>query len=487
MGTLQSELLKIKIKQEKEERHKQIEKSKQKLQPLEKRHLHSSQQEDLELYIGIDFGTSFIKVCVRDLTTDESVAIKLFQHKDGLTPTTILYDKNTDILRLLHNTELPKPKDSQIILPYLKLLVADMERIDGRGLKQKDIEAITVWLLSTVIAETKLHFKIQESERCKGKHLVWTGVNMGVPVDFFNSEIESKFKHLLNCALFIANDREITKKPELSFYREYLNSLKDVKENYSLNGDEDVSVYPEIAAAVNSFIFRRDMREGYYAYFDIGGGTLDGIVFANQSIDGEQKIDVITGKIEPLGVDKVCHSLITETIHPDVYADNINSMKKKLMKEDLPHEVQLTVRPHASRAAHDIHSFVAQVVMPLKKRDQLMQLQKQESISLYIGGGGYYSMWYHHTILGVYSSHQHQSCNMPTYIEKQSYTVEALYPKDNSIDHKRFLIAYGLSIPPGEAVTLTGLPSNHPDEDLKTNINPRDYDGIAREKYGEIL
>jgi hypothetical protein len=39
----------------------------------------------------------------------------------------------------------------------------------------------------------------------------------------------------------------------------------------------------------------------------------------------------------------------------------------------------------------------------------------------------------------------------------------------------------------GRGVFLRGLPSNHPDEDLNTNINPRDYDGIARGRYGKIL
>jgi len=342
-------------------------------------------------------------------------------------------------------------------------------------------------LLSSVIEETKYHFRIQEPERCKGKRLVWTGINMGVPVDFFHSDIEDKFKQLLNCALFVANDNKITKKPELSFYRDYLHSLNDVREDYSINGHEEVSVYPEIAAAVNSFIFKRDIREGYHAYFDIGGGTLDGIVFANKSIDGEQKIEVITGKIEPLGVDKVCHRLVQETTHREVYNANMHTMKTQLMTSEPPHEVQLTVRLPHSCTTHDIQCYVAKVIMPLKKKDKLKQLQKQESIPLYIGGGGYYSEWYHHNIMGVHSSHQHRNCGMPTYVEKKSHTVEALYPKNGTIDHKRFLIAYGLSIPPGEAVTLTGLPSEHPDEDIKTEINPWDYDGIAREHYGEIL
>jgi len=53
----------------------------------------------------------------------------------------------------------------------------------------------------------------------------------------------------------------------------------------------DCHAIPEIAAAVQSFISSRDAQPGVYVYFDIGGGTVDGVAFNYVNRDGEKTLN----------------------------------------------------------------------------------------------------------------------------------------------------------------------------------------------------
>ena len=488
MGNLQSELLKMKFQKEKKARDENRKKQNKLINKIGHKHGTYAREESLELYIGIDFGTSYIKVCVRDLGREESVVMKLFGHRDGLLPAGVLLNRNTGLLSVKNSTYQYQTLSKKVVhIEYLKLLLAGLEPRDDELLSEAEMKAAAVWLLSAVIAETKKEFRIQEMERCKGKKLNWMGINLGIPTDFFNSDIEKRFNVILNYALFIANEDKIVKKPDMHYFSEYLEVMEKTSDGESLNGNEQISVYPEIAAAANSFVFNRDVRPGYYAYFDIGGGTLDGIVFHFRDRDGGKEIDVVTGKVEPLGVEKTCYRLIHETDGREIIGENMKSMKTALMSGTAVHEVNIKVDLASCRASKDVQKQVSMVMMPLKKRDQLKELNRQDSIPMYIGGGGSYSTWYHTHIIGTHAIHKHGSCGMPKYLERPLADVEHLYPRDGSVDHRRFLIAYGLSIPPGEDVVLKGLPRDHPDADLVTDISHIDYEGIAMEKYGELV
>ena len=54
-------------------------------------------------------------------------------------------------------------------------------------------------------------------------------------------------------------------------------------------GPTDFHVVPEIAAAIQSFVYSREAAPNKYIYFDIGGGTMDGVAFRFLNIRGRQK------------------------------------------------------------------------------------------------------------------------------------------------------------------------------------------------------
>ena len=67
----------------------------------------------------------------------------------------------------------------------------------------------------------------------------------------------------------------------------------------------DFHAIPEIAAAVQSFVMSREAVPGIYVYFDIGGGTVDGVAFNYLNYGGERRINFYSGKVEPLGVSAI--------------------------------------------------------------------------------------------------------------------------------------------------------------------------------------
>ena len=49
---------------------------------------------------------------------------------------------------------------------------------------------------------------------------------------------------------------------------------------------------------MNSFATSREARERIYIFFDIGGGTLDGVAFHIHRDDGEVKVNFLSGEFE---------------------------------------------------------------------------------------------------------------------------------------------------------------------------------------------
>ena len=55
----------------------------------------------------------------------------------------------------------------------------------------------------------------------------------------------------------------------------------------------DFHAIPEIAAAVQSFVMSREAVPGVDVYFDIGGGTIDGVAFNYLNYGGERRINFL--------------------------------------------------------------------------------------------------------------------------------------------------------------------------------------------------
>tara|TARA_R110002124_G_scaffold8655_6_gene45784 strand:- start:1800 stop:3263 length:1464 start_codon:yes stop_codon:yes gene_type:complete len=435
-------------------------------------------KQPLHINLGIDFGTSFTKVCYRDLGTEETgvVVFEDFSEDDGLIPTIISID---DEGYLYIGEECPD-KTNCISIKYIKMMLADMPInddlpvINGVNLNnRKCVYALASWFLSSVIKLSQEWVSQNETNRLINREPVWSA-NVGVPVEHYDSDALQTFQKVLGIAwLWVKNDNAPAAVTELVTC--YENAAKKLKSE-----NIDFHAVPEIAAAVQSFIISREAVPGVYVYFDVGGGTLDGVAFKFLNEDGERQINFYSGKVSSLGIAKLSASL--------------SSSPSPANLEDFDEIIKDSTQNRQNELAQQIREMVGNVVITAKRKDgrswqedafQSKEYQKRfmplttaqmRPLPVFIGGGGARSNWYQKSIESTYAKFGHKNAGIPPY-----KLIEV--PKPNDLDmgelpdeqFRRFAISYGLSIPYGEGPAVR-LPSQFERVNPRKAIKP---DGIV--------
>jgi hypothetical protein len=227
----------------------------------------------------------------------------------------------------------------------------------------------------------------------------------------------------------------------------------------------DFHAVPEIAAAIQSFVMSRDAVPGIYVYFDVGGGTLDGVAFDFLNDNGARHINFYSGKVAPLGIFSLLNFLHADKAG-DVNAKELDGILKRSRGTAL------------DDFALGIQRLVASVIMTAKKKDGRdwqrdaiqsrgydrkfigrLQPSQMQPLIIFIGGGGSLSEWYKTTIDSTYHKFKHHNAGIPPY-----KLVQVPRPNDllmgglRDAEFIRFAISYGLSIPFGEGPEVR-LPS----------------------------
>ncbi len=251
--------------------------------------------------------------------------------------------------------------------------------------------------------------------------------------------------------------------------------------------DLDFRPDAEIAAAVQSFIGNRESREGVYVYFDIGAGTLDGVSFRYKRDDGIPRVLFYAGSVKTLGV-----SYLAECIQPESPLEIEQALLDKKVLPD-------TVIDVLVEKTQEIRALVSHVVLEAKRSDirrdwlgsdnrfpvgtqgEFGGISKRDGITLpiFIGGGGMHSPYYKDSIVSTYLDRQLNNHHIPRFELSEVPVPSSLDLTLNKIPPKefhRFAIAYGLSIPVGEAPEV-GLPSQAPEAEKQPSRSP----GVAYE------
>jgi len=260
----------------------------------------SLNRQPIAINLGIDFGTSYTKVCFRDVGAEHSEIIT-FDGKStelALIPSIVTIDADGQ-LRIADQVG---DQQNLVRIPYLKMHLANLSsgktpaRTVGYGLNYKDLCcALSSWFLATLIQRCQKWISVHESERVKNRRIVWSA-NVGVPVEHYDSPAIDTFNEVLGVAWQWAQKGRLASdvKSALADYEAARTASRD--------HETDCHAIPEIAAAVQSFIISREAVPGIYVYYDVGGGTVDGVAFDFINDDGERRINFYSGKVDPLGI-----------------------------------------------------------------------------------------------------------------------------------------------------------------------------------------
>ena len=404
----------------------------------------------LDINLGIDFGTSFTKVCFRDVGEEQSGIVTFgtnFTNK-AMIPSVVVIDDN-GILYLAKNQDY-QHQDTKII-PYLKMHLAGMSLpislpisiFDGRDDDLK-IAALSSWFLCQVIYKSSKWLLKNEGDRCRGRKINWSA-NICVPVEWCDSPKKSSFQQVAAVAWYwFAKDVAPTTFENL--IQTYKETTQEIDTQQS-----DCHVLEEVVAAAQSFLKNRSALDGAYVFFDIGGGTIDGC--ALKFVKKLNRINCLSAKIKPLGVSSIAHSIREDTNIESVEIENF-----------------LTTNYNNSEKFHNLHNvldayrkqvqkLVGSVVMEGSEKDTSNWKNDMQNLPVFLSGGGSESDWFCNAISSTYDEFDQKAGHIPPYKVSEIPVPDDLSMNGIPIeDFRRFSVAYGLSIPYGEIHDI-GLPN----------------------------
>lgn len=467
----------------------------------------------LDLNLGIDFGTQFTKVCVRDIGIDQSWVVTFTNDSPSLNEALIPSKLGicSDGTLLAGHTQSEWQGQTQsisVVIDYIKMRLANIDLCEEGNQYPSDflpkfqeidlnsdenLEDLCAYHLSTVILKAKQWVGKNNADLVKNQKINWSA-NIGVPVKYIDSPAIERFQKVLCLAWLLSQSDE----PLPLYFQELQERIRQLRQNIS-SGQIPCFAIPEIAAGVYSYTVSRQAEPGLYIFFDIGSGTIEGASFQFWRDSNEMpRVDFYSGEVEPLGVNALAkrvnnqllgskveieHDIthnsqkilqeiqaISENIanlYSTVHGDFIAN-KFKVTQRAIEKTLQSNVPPQTEKLLHlilgqsSIHSQVAKVIMTSKEKNR-EYFQRSSSLTIFLGGGGRESQYYQDTIQSTYSACNHQYADVP------SYQVEELpFPKGNfdmsgieRLYFHRFAVAYGLSIPEAEAPEVC-LPSRFP-------------------------
>lgn len=381
--------------------------------------------EPLHVNLGIDFGTSYTKVCYRDVVSEQS-GILTFGDEPYLS-SIVFVDEYDRLSTPIGNND----RGSREI--FLKMRIGD-----GNTQEAMYVQALSSYYLAETICGAKREFIRQETELTEGRPIIWSS-NIGVPVDHYDSSRVRLFREVFNVAWMWAESDNVPTTVADAIGRYQIDSMNTTPTN--------CHAVPEIVAAVLSFVTSREAREGIYIYFDVGGGTLDGVCFRYE-YDRDRLINCYSAEVASLGVSSLTrHISIEERI-----------LMRGLTPDELPPPPILR---QLEEYKNKIHTLVGKIIMAASRR--IPERFGGLPLPFFFGGGGAHFKWYQDAIMNTYWSRQHYNVGIPYYVQKRVPKPSDL--KMNGLDERsfpRFTISYGLSVPFGEAPDFS-LPSDYPE------------------------
>ncbi|MEL7067426.1 MAG: hypothetical protein AAGN15_02095 [Cyanobacteria bacterium J06581_3] len=432
---------------------------------------------DLDINLGIDFGTGYTKVCFRDVARDQSEVVTFAEPTQGklnlaatLMPTRLSILKDGTLLTGLTVEEWEsdnRPIQTQIDYIKMRLAAIDLRQQNKEEewrleqipeLDDDDtVESLCAYYLSRVIARSQQWIRQNKPDLFTNQTVRWS-VNIGVPVEYCDSPALKRFEKVLALAWLLKSTDVDTSAINIEQLNQLIKHLQQWMDSNKTMDELDCTTTPEIVAAMWSFINSRQAQEGFYTFFDIGDGTLDGAAFIFNRTDGDRQVDCYIGQVEPLGVSAFVEKTASEL------NQSTDQVRRSLGTEIKDEDTALQAKMQQSNTRKKVQKMVANVVMSgNEKHGQMRKYSVSqdigENLKVFVGGGGSNTAFFPQTIHATHDDFQQSSADIPPYEIKQIPT-----PTDLSIngldkkDFNRFAIAYGLCIPEGEGPSIR-LPS----------------------------
>ena len=399
-----------------------------------------------EIHIGLDFGTSYTKACWYFFDKDQRYIVNWnpdWNFKDCcLLPSIVWLDDHNN----LSMTKLPSSNQSAI--KFFKMAIAK-ESIGGIILPRGIRTHIDPYYLYTSFYISRCLWWIEQAalnseKKLSQSEIIWSG-NIGIPISYLESEKRKVFDEIIaaSCYMLQKNISDVEPLERLdALYQESLNAV----------APQRFSSVPELYAEALGLFSDYHTPEGYYTFFDVGGGTVDGAVMEFTRNEGSPQVNFLTSSVKLLGMEYI-----------SIYSNNQEKMQE---------------------LKNEIITQTSELIM--KAKNKVLPIWKREgTLPILMCGGGHSSKWHIKAIRSTYWNRQHYNCGIPEY-DIQDLQVNHIEANGlPAADKHRFLIAIGLSVPEGMGPLIVGFPKNNPESTVEIRKKEIDYDDIQRELYGD--
>lgn len=379
-----------------------------------------------QVYIGIDFGTTYTKVSYMIAPSNTRYSIKFNETKQGYFKPSIVYvdEKETEVAfnYFDYSKEVKYFKYSMIDETLLN------EETEGSVISVPKARLFSAFYLGCLI-------RIIKQEIVKNPELAnystepeWY-INIGVPIGNYD-ETDKVHKDVYNVVLNVGY--QFSSSPDFSerinleqFQTFYLQHEKD----YLSNLNSISELYAEI------LMYHQDnmVPEGFYAIVDVGGGTVDVATFYKYiSKEEGTQVECISQKVESLGVESLINK-IANNADSEEDREQIREylIETKMNYNNDDHSIRDLKSPYINR--HSLYMIRKQfrtvygacLMEAKKKRRALMAEQKNNAqpLKCFLLGGGRNLSFYSHAIGHMAAAHnnagfpQEQIVDIRTYIQ----------------------------------------------------------------------
>lgn len=265
----------------------------------------NSQSDYTQIYIGLDFGTAFTKASYEIASQKHNISSVKFHDTEAtdkyFMPSKLYFDDETKTLSM------EKTSGALSEIKYFKYTMIDNSLAINENLyKYKDevknnLEQLcAMFFLSRVILKIKK--AVTENPIIKNSKInseVEWFINMGVPI-LETGEKSEIYKTVLTVAYQYAMKHPQGINANLVELDNFFEENKGV-------ANPNLNVLPELYAEILSVLQNKNIKEGFYAVIDVGGGTTDIATFYKQiTKDDGVKVSCISQKVCNLGFDSLC-------------------------------------------------------------------------------------------------------------------------------------------------------------------------------------
>lgn len=230
------------------------------------------------IFIGIDFGTSYTKVSYSyaPSQTPHIETIEWDNKPEPFFKQTVLYIQNGRLYFY-------KPTGTYKEVKYFKYsIIENRLRNNSEPTKNNFEEMCCVYYLAQIISRTLT--KIKNKLHISNMDEIKISINMGVPLENFykeeNKNNKGKYQDILEDAVLLAGGCKVKAiLPPNQVLISNLDSVYTEMQTKKAILNWAVNVYPELAAELLLYHQSKFVADGVYAIIDIGGGTVDMALF----------------------------------------------------------------------------------------------------------------------------------------------------------------------------------------------------------------